>query len=90
LRDQLATIGDKIPRNELVRICLNGFGPSWHCFVHCICAYEHLLSFEGLWDAFVGEETRLETILGSYEDVLDLALIGKVRKGGKRARFGKG
>jgi len=33
LRDQLATIGDKVEENELVRISLNGFGPSWHHFL---------------------------------------------------------
>jgi hypothetical protein len=36
LRDQLATVGDKVEENELVWISLNGFGPSWHHFVHSV------------------------------------------------------
>jgi hypothetical protein len=43
-----------------------------------------------LWDAFVREEMRLETISSSYEDGPELALIGNTRKGGKKARFEKG
>jgi hypothetical protein len=35
-------------------------------------------------DAFVGEEMRLQHVSTSYEDVPNLALIGKVRKGGKK------
>jgi len=40
-----------------------------------------------LWDAFVGEEMRLEQVSTSYkdeDDVPDLALIGKVRRGGRK------
>jgi len=38
-----------------------------------------------LRDAFVWEETRLETVLSNYEDIPNLALIKKVKKGGKKA-----
>lgn len=43
LRDQLAAVGDKMVVNELVWICLNDFGPSWHHFILFICAHENLL-----------------------------------------------
>jgi hypothetical protein len=32
----------------------------------------------------IGEELRLEQVSNNYEDVLDLTLIGKVSKGGKK------
>lgn len=90
LRDQQAVDSDKVKWNKLVKICYNGFVPSWHCFVWCVCAREHLPTFKGLWDVFVGEEIILETVSASYEVVSDLALIEKVRKGGKKAKSGKG
>jgi len=40
-----------------------------------------------LWDAFMGEEMRLQQVSTNYkdnDDVLDLALIGKVRRGGRK------
>lgn len=54
-------------------------------FVQDICAHEKLPSFKSLRDAFVWEETRLETVLSNYEDIPNLALIKKVKKGGKKA-----
>jgi hypothetical protein len=46
LRDQQVAIGNNIEENELVWISVNGFGPSWHQFVHHVCACEHLPSFK--------------------------------------------
>jgi hypothetical protein len=87
---QLPTVGDKITENELVHICPNHFGPSRQHFVQCICVREKVLSFEGLWDGFCWKEKTLEAVSGSYEDVQDLALIGKVRIRGKKAGARKG
>jgi hypothetical protein len=42
-----------------------------------------------LWDAFIGEEMRLQYISTSYKDVLNLSLIEKVTKEGKKGS-GKG
>jgi hypothetical protein len=63
---------------------------SWHHFVECICACEKLPTFETLWDDFVREETSLETVLASFEEAQDLALIGKVNKGDKKGGPGMG
>jgi hypothetical protein len=49
LRDQLTIIGEDFDESELVQITLNGFGPSWHYFVQCICT-QKLPTFEKLWD----------------------------------------
>jgi hypothetical protein len=68
---------------------LNGLGPPWHNFVQVNCGRENLPNFESLWDAFIGEEMRLLQVSTSHEDVPDLALVGKVRKGGKKL-FEKG
>lgn len=61
-----------------------------HHFVQCLYACERLPSLESLWDAFVKGETRLEIVLASHKDVPNLALIGKVRKEGKKAGSEKG
>jgi hypothetical protein len=37
-----------------------------------------------LWDDFIKEEMRLEMVSTSFEEAQDLALIRKVRKGGKK------
>ena len=88
LRDQIVGVGDAVEDNELVQISLNGSSSPWHNFAQVICGWEHFLDFEQLWDAFIGEEMRLQQVSTSYEDVLDLALIGKVRKGGTEG-YGK-
>jgi hypothetical protein len=78
LRDQLGAVGDEVKDDELVWIALNGFSSSWHNFVQVICGWEKLLDFEKLWDAFIGEEMRLEQVSTSYKDEddgPDLALI---------------
>nr|KUM47387.1 hypothetical protein ABT39_MTgene5572 [Picea glauca]QHR89570.1 hypothetical protein Q903MT_gene3592 [Picea sitchensis] len=90
LRDQHVAIGELSDESELVRKTLNGFGLSWHHFVQCICAREKLPTFYKLWDDFIGEETRLETVSASFDEAQDLALIRKVIKGGKKGGFGKG
>lgn len=43
-----------------------------------------LPTFEKLLDDFIQEETRLEIISGRVEEIQNLALIGKVRRGGKK------
>jgi hypothetical protein len=77
LRDQIAAVGDTVEDDELVWISLNGFSPPWHNFVQIICGQEKLLDFEQLWDAFIGEEMRLQHVSTTYEDVPNLALTGR-------------
>ena len=68
LHDQLAAIGEEIKGEELVPIALNGFSSSWQPFVHGVCARKKLHCFERLWDDFIQEETRLETIACMEEE----------------------
>jgi hypothetical protein len=49
IRDQLATIGEKIADPELVNMALARFPASWQPFVEGICAHENLTNFERLW-----------------------------------------
>jgi hypothetical protein len=65
LRDQSVSIGEQIDKSELVRITLNGFGPSSHHFINCIWAHEKLPTFEKLWDDLIIEVTRLEIVSAS-------------------------
>lgn len=69
---------------------MNGFGPSWNHFVQYVCACEKLPSIKSLWDAFIEEEMILEMVSTSDEYVPELALIGRVRKGGNKIGFVKG
>jgi hypothetical protein len=44
-----------------------------------------------LWDAFIGDEMRLDQVSTNYKDedvVLDLTLIEKVRRGGRKGPGG--
>lgn len=62
----------------------NGFVSSCEHCVWGVCACEMLPTFEKLLDDFIQEETRLEIISGRVEEIQNLALIGKVRRGGKK------
>jgi len=90
MRYQKATLDDKVEENGLIWISLNGFGPSWNHFVQFVCACEKLPSIESLWDAFIEEEMGLEMVSSCDEDVLELALITRVQKGGNKIGFVKG
>jgi hypothetical protein len=68
-----------------VQIALNGFSSFYHHFVQVICGQEKLPDFKQLWDAFIGEELRLQQVSNNFEDeVPKLAFIEKMRKGGKK------
>jgi hypothetical protein len=58
VRDELVTVGDIIPEEELVRISLNGFGKKWDVFVKCVLGREKMPTWERLWDDFTQEEIR--------------------------------
>lgn len=82
-RDQLGAI--EVKDDELVWIDVDGYNSSWHNFVHIIFGREKLPNFKKLWDAFIGEEMRLEQVSTNYkneDDGQDLALTSKVRRGG--------
>ena len=45
-----------------------------------------------MWDAFIGEEVRLQLLSTNYkdkDDVLDLALIREVRRVGRKRGLGR-
>lgn len=69
---------DKVEDNELVWISLNGFSPQWHDFVQVICCWEKLLDFDD-------DEPNYKE-----DDELDLVLIRKVGRGGRKGGFGRG
>jgi hypothetical protein len=46
IRDELATMGEKIEDLELVRIALDGFTKSWDVFVRGVVAWEKLLDWQ--------------------------------------------
>ena len=87
LRDQLGVVSDEVKDDELFQIALNGFNRSWHNFVWVISSQENSPNFEKLRDAFIKEEMRLQQVSTNYKDkdnALDLALIGKVKKGDRK------
>jgi hypothetical protein len=49
-----------------------------------------LPTFERLWDDFIQEEMRLETVASMEEEEQNLALINKMKKGNKKGGPGKG
>lgn len=92
MRDQIDAIGDTIEDNELVLISHNGFSPLWHKFVEIIYGWEKLPDFKQLWDAFIGEEVRLQQVSMSYkdeDDELDLSLIRNIGRGGRKGGPGR-
>ena len=57
IRDQLATVGEKIEVKELVNPALSGFSAQWKTFVYGVSAHENLPSFERSWDDYIQEKT---------------------------------
>jgi hypothetical protein len=57
-RDELATVGEIVDPDFLVRTTLNGFSKPWGSFVRGIVVREVMPSWERLWDDFVQEELR--------------------------------
>jgi hypothetical protein len=90
IRDQFATVGEKVADVELVNMALNGFPTSWEPFVKGICAHENIPNFEMLWIDCIQEETRMESKASKGVDE-NLALFGQTNKGkGKEPKKGKG
>jgi len=48
------------------------------------------LTFEKIWDAFILEETKLETMTTRVNEVQDLVFTRKMRKCGKKGPKGVG
>jgi hypothetical protein len=59
IRDKLATIGEVVDPESMVRIALNIFTKPWDPFVHGIVSKEIMPNWERLWDDFFQEDTRL-------------------------------
>jgi len=89
LRDQSAAIGEKIKSWDLVPIALNGHSSSWE-FVWGVSAHGMLLNFENLLEDFIWEETKLEIVSSKVEEIQNLSLIKKMRRGGKKGELGRG
>ena len=69
VRDELATVGEKVGDGELVQQALNGVTKPWVVFVESIVSKENLPKWHRLWDDFTQEETQRGYIQGtSYVD----------------------
>jgi hypothetical protein len=60
--DQLAVVGEVVSNKELVRTALNGFSKPRTPFIKGIVARETLPKFDKLWDDFILEEIREESL----------------------------
>ena len=54
----------RIDDHELVRTALNGFTKSWDVFIAGIVAQENLPKWGRMWDDFIQEEIRRESLHG--------------------------
>jgi hypothetical protein len=59
IRDELATVGEVVNPNSLVRQAMNSFTKPWGPFLQGIVAREVMPTWERMWDDFVQEEIRL-------------------------------
>jgi hypothetical protein len=64
IRDQLATIGEVVIDEEMVRMALNGFINPWAPFIKGIVAQKTLPKFNRLWDDFIKEEIQEGSLAG--------------------------
>jgi hypothetical protein len=81
VRDQLAAVGEVVTDEEMVRTALNGFTKPWAPFIKGIVARETLPKFDRLWDDFIQEEIREESLAGQQKgDDENLALASQARK----------
>jgi hypothetical protein len=91
VRDQLATIGEKMDDVGLVNVVMNGLRKSWEPFVKGVCAGENLPDWQRLWDDCIQEETREEfksSKQGSSDE--NSVLVSKTRKGKGKSSNKKG
>ena len=85
-----AKISVKIDDEELVQIALNSFSPSWEACVGCLCLITPVDFEKSLEHIRPRRKKGKKTMEGKVIEAQDLALIGKVRKGGKKGpRKGK-
>ena len=84
LRDQFFAFNTKIKDEDRVTIALNSSPPPWEVFKQAIYVVVHLPNFNFFWDARIQEETRCETMERKVNEAQDLAIIGKMRKGGPK------
>ena len=74
----------------MVRIALNGFSGAWNTFVKGVVSREHKPSWERVWDDFIQEETREESLYGNQQkgdDEENDALASQERKGKVKAKM---
>lgn len=83
VRDELATIGEKVDDLKSMRTTLKGFTKQWTPFIKGIVARENLPNWVRLWDDFVQEKLRDEELCGGLvkNDEKNLALGVKAKKG---------
>jgi hypothetical protein len=53
-------------------------------FVQGVCPHETLSNFAKLWIDFVQEEIKLQACLGKQEEVDEIALIERTKKGSNK------
>jgi hypothetical protein len=60
VHDQLEAIGDKIEDTKLLNVEINGIPKSWETFFKGVCAREHILDWQRLWDDCIQEKAHEE------------------------------
>ena len=89
LRDQLDDIKMRIEDEVLVCIILNGFSPPYEPFLQGVYAHETFPNFENLWDYFI-QRVDKETVSARVDEIQNLSLIRKLRRGYKKGGPDKG
>jgi hypothetical protein len=59
VKDELATMGEVISYENLVRMALKGFTKDWEVFLKCIVGREKLPDWRKLWDDFTQEDIQM-------------------------------
>lgn len=52
VKNELVVVGEASPKNQLVRIAMDGFIKKWDGFIHGIVASEHFPHWR-MWDDFI-------------------------------------
>jgi hypothetical protein len=77
----LATVGEVMIDEEMVRTTLNGFTKPWAPFIKGIVAQETLPEFDRLWDDFIQGNIQEESLAGQQKsDDENLSLSNQERK----------
>lgn len=65
VKDELISIGETSPKEQLAPIALEGFTKKRDSFIHILVAREHFPGWRRMWDDFLQEEIRRSMRSGS-------------------------